>query len=133
MAKGSKKIARSVTFRPEVEQELQTYMRAKNLHNVSATINDLLDFALRPERRDEKNSDMAQLYHQLLFSLNAHRKKTARDLAVNQEIMLQFMLEYFKTNPAPLETEAGQGDMALKRLDKVLLHVSKNLGQIQAS
>ena len=97
---------------------------------MSSTVNDLLDFALRPERRDERNSDMAQLYHQLLYSLNAHRKKTARDLAANQEIMLQFILDYYKSNPAAADTmDAGRNEIALKRLDKLMETVVQNLGK----
>ena len=127
MTAKKKGVTRSIVFRPEVEQELQSYIKAKNLRNVSATVNDLLDFALRPERRDERNSDMAQLYHQLLYSLNAHRKKTARDLAANQEILLQFILEYYQGNPEPLDDE--RGEIAIKRLDKLMENVVRNLGK----
>lgn len=127
MTAKKKGVSRSIIFRPEVEKELQSYMKAKNLTNASATVNDLLDFALRPERRDERNSDMAQLYHQLLYSLNAHRKKTARDLAANQEILLQFILEYYQGNPEPLDDE--RGDIAIKRLDKLMENVVQNLGK----
>ncbi|MGH1377116.1 MAG: hypothetical protein ACRBCK_12320 [Alphaproteobacteria bacterium] len=127
MVAKKKGVSRSIIFRPEVEKELQSYMKAKNLTNASATVNDLLDFALRPERRDERNSDMAQLYHQLLYSLNAHRKKTARDLAANQEILLQFILEYYQGNPEPLDDE--RGEIAIKRLDKLMENVVQNLGK----
>ncbi len=121
---------RSICFTPEVEKELQSYMKAKNLRNTSATVNDLLDFALRPERRDERNSDMAKLYHQLLYSFNAHRKKTARDLAANQEILLQLGLEYFKDNPSSEKSlDEGRTDMALKRLDDLMGRVVNNLGK----
>ncbi len=127
MVAKKKGVSRSIIFRPEVEKELQSYMKAKNLTNASATVNDLLDFALRPERRDERNSDMAQLYHQLLYSLNAHRKKTARDLAANQEILLQSILEYYQGNPEPLDDE--RGEIAIKRLDKLMENVVQNLGK----
>ncbi len=127
MVAKKKGVSRSIIFRPEVEKELQSYMKAKNLTNASATVNDLLDFALRPERRDERNSDMAQLYHQLLYSLNAHRKKTARDLAANQEILLQFILEYYQGNPEPLDDE--RGEIAIKRLDKLMENVVRNMGK----
>ncbi len=128
---GKKKgVTRSIVFRPDVEKELQSYMKAKNLRNVSATVNDLIDFALRPERRDERNSDMAQLYHQILYSLNAHRKKTARDLAANQEILLQFILDYYKSNPAATDAmDEGRREIALKRLDKLMVTVVQNLGK----
>ena len=130
MAAKKKGVTRSIVFRPEVEKELQAYMKAKNFTNISASVNDLLDFALRPERRDERNSDMAKLYHQLLYSLNAHRKKTARDLAANQEILLQFILEYYKGNPAPLDAlDEGRSEIALKRLDKLMENVVQNLGK----
>lgn len=130
MTAKKKGVTRSIVFRPEVEKELQAYMKAKNLRNVSSTVNDLLDFALRPERRDERNSDMAQLYHQILYSLNAHRKKTARDLAANQEILLQFILDYYKSNPATTDAmDAGRSEIALKRLDKLMETVVQNLGK----
>jgi len=129
MAAKKKGVTRSIVFRAEVEKELQGYMKAKKLSNVSATVNDLLDFALVPERRDERNSDMAQLYHQLLYSLNAHRKKTARDLAANQEILLQFILEYYTGNPAADALDEGRSDVALKRLDKLMETVVRNLGK----
>lgn len=130
MTTKKKGVTRSIVFRPDVEKELQAYMKAKNLRNVSATVNDLLDFALRPERRDDRNSDMAQLYHQLLYSLNAHRKKTARDLAANQEILLQFILDYYKSNPvATGALDEGRSDIALKRLDKLMENVVQNLGK----
>ncbi|MGH1379162.1 MAG: hypothetical protein ACRBB3_10110 [Alphaproteobacteria bacterium] len=130
MTAKKKGVTRSIVFRPDVEKELQAYMKAKNLRNVSATVNDLLDFALRPERRDERNSDMAQLYHQLLYSLNAHRKKTARDLAANQEILLQFILDYYKSNPAATDAmDEGRSDIAVKRLDKLMENVVQNLGK----
>ena len=130
MTAKKKGVTRSIVFRPEVEKELQAYMKAKNLRNVSSTVNDLLDFALRPERRDERNSDMAQLYHQILYSLNAHRKKTARDLAANQEILLQFILDYYKSNPATTDAmDEGRSEIALKRLDKLMETVVQNLGK----
>lgn len=130
MTAKKKGVTRSIVFRPEVEKELQSYMKAKNLRNVSSTVNDLLDFALRPERRDERNSDMAQLYHQILYSLNAHRKKTARDLAANQEILLQFILDYYKSNPATTDAmDEGRSEIALKRLDKLMETVVQNLGK----
>lgn len=130
MTAKKKGVTRSIVFRPEVEKELQSYMKAKNLRNVSSTVNDLLDFALRPERRDERNSDMAQLYHQILYSLNAHRKKTARDLAANQEILLQFILDYYKSNPAITDAmDEGRSEIALKRLDKLMETVVQNLGK----
>ena len=130
MTAKKKGVTRSIVFRPEVEKELQAYMKAKNLRNVSSTVNDLLDFALRPERRDERNSDMAQLYHQILYSLNAHRKKTARDLAANQEILLQFILDYYKSNPAITDAmDEGRSEIALKRLDKLMETVVQNLGK----
>jgi hypothetical protein len=129
MSAKKKGTTRSIVFRPDVEKELQSYMKAKNLRNVSATVNDLLDFALRPERRDPRNSDMAQLYHQLLYSLNAHRKKTARDLAANQEILLQFILDYYKSNPQASDAaDEGRHDIALRRLDKLMETVVRNLG-----
>ena len=130
MTAKKKGVTRSIVFRPEDEKELQSYMKAKNLRNVSSTVNDLLDFALRPERRDERNSDMAQLYHQILYSLNAHRKKTARDLAANQEILLQFILDYYKSNPATTDAmDEGRSEIALKRLDKLMETVVQNLGK----
>lgn len=130
MTAKKKGVTRSIVFRPDVEKELQAYMKAKNLRNVSSTVNDLLDFALRPERRDERNSDMAQLYHQILYSLNAHRKKTARDLAANQEILLQFILDYYKSNPAATDAmDEGRSEIAIKRLDKLMETVVQNLGK----
>ena len=84
-----KTVAVNVTLEADVDKALQKHMKSQNLTNRSRAINDGLKYALYPEHRDDRSENLVKLYHQLLYSLNAHRKKTARDLAANQEILLQ--------------------------------------------
>ena len=120
-----KTVAVNVTLEADVDKALQKHMKAQNLTNRSRAINDGLKYALYPEHRDGRSEDLVKLYHQILYSLNEHRKKTARDLAANQEIMLQFMLDYYANTPA-----SGKRDPeAQKRLDNLMEVVVRNLGK----
>lgn len=122
----NKKRARTINFDADIDQLLEKHMKARNLRNVSQVVNAAVRFALVPESRDDSHHDLSKLYHQILYSLNEHRKKTARDLAANQETQLQFILECFKRIPAPEEADDGR---ALQELDALMTKVAKNLGK----
>ncbi|PCI98728.1 MAG: hypothetical protein COB14_07470 [Alphaproteobacteria bacterium] len=119
MAK-KKTVARSVYLEEDVDKALKNFMASKNINNISLAVNDALKQVLFQKERDERS-----LQNQILYSLNQHRNKTARDLAANQEILLQFMFEYFANNPASDKRDPE----AQKRLDALMETVVRNLGQ----
>ncbi len=117
-----KTVIRSISIEAELDAALQAHMKAKNIRNVSRAVNDALRFALFPEGRDDRNHDLSKLCNQILYSLNEHRKKTGRDLAANQEIMLQFILDSYKQS-------SDTDNEAQKRLDDLMEDVVRNLGK----
>jgi len=121
MAK-KKTVARSVYLEADVDKALKNFMAGKNINSISLAVNDALKQVLFEKERNDSN-----IQNQILYSLNEHRKKTARDLAANQEILLQFILDYYINNP-PAE---ARDDAAQERLDSLMETVVRNLGKSQ--
>lgn len=118
MAK-KKTVARSVYLEEDVDKALKNFMASKNINSISLAVNDALKQVLFQKERDERN-----INNQILYSLNEHRKKTGRDLAANQEILLQFILEFYKQMPVAEKPEQD----AQQRLDDLMETVVRNLG-----
>lgn len=118
--KKKKTVARSVYLEEDVDRALKNFMAGKNINSISLAINDALKQVLFNKERDERN-----VQNQILYSLNEHRKKTGRDLAANQEILLQFILDFYRQTPAADNPDKA----AQKRLDDLMETVVRNLGK----
>jgi hypothetical protein len=90
-----KKVQKTVQFDENVWEALEAHMKRERINNHSLIANDAVKYALFPEHRDDRNADSTKIANQILYSLNEHRRKTARDLTVIQEILVRFAHEYF--------------------------------------
>lgn len=97
----AKKIQKTIHFDDDVSEALEKQMKISKNPNYSAMVNDGLRYAMFPEHRSDREADLVKLNQQFSASLAQHRKKTARDLALLQEMMLQMMHTFFMHN-APL-------------------------------
>ncbi|MEM7618648.1 MAG: hypothetical protein AAF244_04620 [Pseudomonadota bacterium] len=97
----AKKIQKTIHFDDDVSEALEKQMKISKNPNYSAMVNDGLRYAMFPEHRSDREADLVKLNQQFSASLAQHRKKTARDLALLQEMMLQMMHTFYMHN-APL-------------------------------
>ena len=135
MAAGKKEkpIKRSVYLSEKVDKALQAHMKAQNLKSITVAIEDALEYALFPEHRDDRNKEMMKLYGQLLYSLNEHRKKTARDFAIVQESICQLALDFYKhMEPYPKNEEKSRHEQAVKQWDDFMSRVVRQLSEQRA-
>lgn len=128
----SKKIQKSVYFEPDVWEVLEKQMKMSSNSNVSVVVNDGLRYAMFPEHRNDRDADLVKLYHQFSASLADHRKKTARDLAFIQEMVLSAVKTQYMTFPPVPEK-----DMELKeaeantRLNQFMEHIVRNMSDLR--
>lgn len=128
--KKPKKVAKTIYISKRVDAAIEAHMRRESLNNYSVAVQDALEFALFPEYRDERHQEMTKNYAQLLYSFNEHRKHTARDFAVIQETLFQFMKEFYKNVPEPLDSEDAKTEIkARERFDAFLETVVANINQ----
>lgn len=132
MAGKAKRIQKTVYFDPEVWTALEKQMKQSHNPNVSAIVNDGLRYAMFPEFRGDRDADLVKLYHQLSASLAMHRKKTARDFAFIQEMVLKTMHEYFQHQPAVPEAEKPAREAeANVRLDTFMEEIVRNMPSLR--
>jgi hypothetical protein len=126
--KKNKKIHKTVHFEEEVLNTLEAHMQRERIYNFSVAANDAIKFALFPEHRDDRNADTAKLLHQILYSLNEHRRKTARDLTKFQEILVWFVHTYFMhTHQIPDSAKKDAEIQANLRLDAFMDQIVRRL------
>ena len=131
-AKKTKKVQKSVYFDEDVMKALEKQMKASHNSNFSAIVNDGLRYAMFPEFRNDRDADLVKLYNQLSYSLAEHRKKTARDMAFIQEIVLQSMKNFYLHHGAIAEDdlEALQAE-ANARLDKFMEGIVRGMSDLK--
>jgi len=123
-----KKVQRTVHFDEEVWEALEAHMKRERLNNHSLIANDAVKYALFPEHRDDRNADSTKLLHQILYSLNEHRTKTARDLTILQEILVRFAHSYFMhTHQIPDSAKQDAEVQANLRLDAFMEQIIRRL------
>ena len=132
MAAKSKRIQKTVQFDAEVYEALEKQMKMSHNPNFSAIVNDGLRYAMFPEYRNDRDADLVKLYHQLSASLAAHRKKTARDMAFLQEMVLRNMFEFYKYhNEIPDDAKASKEAQARGRLDHFMEEIIRNMTSLK--
>jgi len=130
--KKPRKLQKTVYFDEDVWEPLEKQMKASRNPNVSAIVNDGLRYAMFPEFRNDRDADLVKLYNQLSFSLAEHRKKTARDMAFIQEIVLQGMKSFFMhSNRIPESERDALEAQANARLDAFMESVVRNMSDLK--
>jgi len=131
-AKKTKKVQKSVYFDEDITKALEKQMKASHNSNFSAIVNDGLRYAMFPEFRNDRDADLVKLYNQLSYSLAEHRKKTARDMAFIQEIVLQSMKNFYLHHGAIPEDdlEALQAE-ANARLDQFMEGIVRSMSELK--
>ena len=131
MAK-AKRVQKTVYFDAEVWEALEKQMKVSHNLNVSAIVNDGLRYAMFPEHRNDRDADLVKLYNQFSASLAMHRKKTARDLAFMQELILKFSHEFFMHHPSiPEDSKAPREAEANARLDAFMENIVRNMSELK--
>jgi hypothetical protein len=131
MAK-TKRVQKTVYFDAEVWEALEKQMKVSHNPNVSAIVNDGLRYAMFPEHRNDRDADLVKLYNQFSASLAMHRKKTARDLAFMQELILKFAHEFFMHHPSiPEDNKAPREAEAYARLDAFMENIVRNMSELK--
>ncbi|MAE51481.1 MAG: hypothetical protein CMH27_06700 [Micavibrio sp.] len=131
MAK-AKRVQKTVYFDAEVWEALEKQMKVSHNPNVSAIVNDGLRYAMFPEHRNDRDADLVKLYNQFSASLAMHRKKTARDLAFMQELILKFSHEFFMHHPSiPEDSKAPREAEANARLDAFMENIVRNMSELK--
>ena len=131
MAK-AKKVQKTVYFDDDVWEALEKQMKVSHNPNVSVIVNDGLRYAMFPEHRNDRDADLVKLYNQLSYSLAQHRKKSARDMAFMQEIVLQSMKNfYMHNNPVPEGDREAIETQATARLDAFMEEIINNMSELK--
>ena len=131
MAK-TKRVQKTVYFDAKVWEALEKQMKISHNPNVSAIVNDGLRYAMFPEHRNDRDADLVKLYNQFSASLAMHRKKTARDLAFMQELILKFSHEFFMHHPSiPEDNKAPREAEANARLDAFMENIVRNMSELK--
>jgi len=116
--KKSRRVQKTVHFDLDVWEALEEHMKRQRIDNVSIAVNDAVKYSLFPEHRSDRDADLVKLFHQLSFSLAQHRKKTARDMVFQQEMLFQFIQYYFMhTHKIPSAEQGAAEAQANARLD----------------
>ena len=129
MAK-AKRVQKTIHIDADVWDALEKQMKMSRNPNVSAAVNDGLRYAMFPEFRNDRDADLVKLYNQLSYSLAEHRKKTGRDMAYMQEMVLQMVKNGFMQSGRIPEDqlEAREAD-ANARLDGFMEDIVRNMGK----
>lgn len=123
-----KKIPKTVQFEEEVWLALEAHMKRERIFNHSMVANDAIKYALFPEHRNDRNADSTKIFYQILYSLNEHRKKTARDLAIIQEMLGRFVHAYFMhTHQIPASEKGAMEAQANVRFEAFMELVVREL------
>lgn len=131
MAK-AKRVQKTVYFDEDVWEAMEKQMKASHNPNVSAIVNDGLRYAMFPEFRNDRDADLVKLYNQFSASLALHRKKTARDLAFMQELMLKFTHEFFMHHPSIPEDDKDYKDVeANARIDDFMEKIVRGMSELK--
>ncbi len=128
-----KKVQRTIYFDPEVWAFLEDKMKVSKNSNISAVVNDGLRYAAFPEHRSDREADMVKKMDVLLDSFVQHRKKTGRDLAFIQEMILESLNEFYRHNDQIPENEAKERDVKAKaRVMTFIENIVRNMPKLKS-
>lgn len=132
MVTKAKKVQKTVYIDEDVWEALEKQMKMTRNTNVSVLINDGLRYAMFPEYRNDRDGDLVKLFQQLTFSLADHRKKTARDLAFIQEMMLQSVKNQYLSFPSVAEKDQDVNEAdANMRLNHFMEAIVRDMGELK--
>jgi hypothetical protein len=95
-------------------------------------VNDGLRYAMFPEHRSDREADLVKLNQQFSASLAQHRKKTARDMALLQEMVLQMMKTFYMHNTPIAESDQLAAEtQANARLDDFMEGIVRNMSGLK--
>ena len=131
MAK-AKKLQKTIHFDDDVVSALEKQMKVSHNSNYSAMVNDGLRYAMFPEHRSDREADLVKLNQQFSASLAQHRKKTARDMALLQEMVLQMMKTFYMHNTPIAESDQLAAEtQANARLDDFMEGIVRNMSGLK--
>jgi len=131
MAK-AKKLQKTIHFDDDVVSALEKQMKVSHNSNYSAMVNDGLRYAMFPEHRSDREADLVKLNQQFSASLAQHRKKTARDMALLQEMVLQMMKTFYMHNtPISEADQLAAETQANARLDGFMEGIVRNMSGLK--
>jgi hypothetical protein len=131
MAK-AKRVQKTIYFDEDVWEAMEKQMKTSHNPNVSAIVNDGLRYAMFPEFRNDRDADLVKLYNQFSASLASHRKKTARDMAFIQELILKFSHEFFMHHPSIPEDDKEPREVeANARLDAFMENIVRGMSELK--
>ena len=132
MVTKSKKVQKTIYIDEDVWEALEKQMKMTRNTNVSVLVNDGLRYAMFPEYRNDRDGDLVKLFQQLTFSLADHRKKTARDLAFLQEMVLQGVKNQYLAFPSVSEKDKDVKEAdANMRLNQFMENIVRDMGQLK--
>lgn len=128
----AKKIQKTVYFDEDVWKAIEDKMKMSKNSNHSVVVNDGIRYAMFPEYRTDRDADLVKLYNQFSASLAQHRKKTARDMAFIQEMVLKSMHTFFQHYmDVPEGEKEARETQANVRLDKFMEDIIRNMGELK--
>ena len=128
----NKRVQKTIYFDSDVWEALEKQMKASHNPNISSIVNDGLRYAMFPEFRNDRDADLVKLYNQFSTSLASHRKKTARDMAFIQELILKFSHEFFIHHPSLLNSDREVREVeANGRLDQFMENIVRNMSDLK--
>lgn len=128
----AKKVQKTIHFDDDVTEALEKQMKISKNPNYSAMVNDGLRYAMFPEHRSDREADLVKINQQFSASLAQHRKKTARDLALLQEMMLQMMHTFYMHNmPLPESEQKAAETQANVRLNDFMEGIVRGMSELK--
>lgn len=128
----AKRVQKTVQFDSDVLEALEKQMKISHNPNFSAIVNDGLRYAMFPEFRNDRDGDLVKLYSQFSASLASHRKKTARDMAFLQEMLLRTMFEFYQhNNELADDAKPVKEAQATARVDKFMEEIIRNMSSLK--
>lgn len=128
----AKRVQKTIYFDEDVWEAMEKQMKTSHNPNVSAIVNDGLRYAMFPEFRNDRDADLVKLYNQFSASLASHRKKTSRDMAFIQELILKFSHEFFMHHPSIPEDDKEPREVeANARIDTFMENIVRGMSELK--
>jgi hypothetical protein len=129
----AKKEKRTVYFDDDVWAVLEKQMKMSRGSNISTAVNDAVRYAAFPEHRSDREADLVKKMNVVLDSFVQHRKKTARDLAFIQEVVLESLQEFYRHNlPIPDDQKPERDVQARARTMAFIEDIVRNMPELKS-
>jgi hypothetical protein len=125
-----KNIPKSIYFEPKTVAAVEAHMKSARLGSFNLAVIDAVEYALYPEHRNDRNADVVKLCTQILYSINEHRTKTARDMTFLHEMTALQALNYFThTHQIPASEKAAAEAQAKARMREFMEQAVRNMSK----